>query len=58
MSEVDEVAQSIIEAHPAYFPAISRQHVVSIVTGQMPEESQAMISAVTDAILELKPCQK
>ena len=54
MSEADEVAQAIYEAHPGYFPILSRAHAVSIATGQMPEESFAIIQAVADALMEIK----
>lgn len=53
MSEADEVAASIKEQHPEYFPLKSRHQAVSIATGQMPEESITIIQAVADALMEL-----
>lgn len=58
MTEAHEVAQAIIEQHPGFFPVQTRQHAVSIATGQMPEESFQAIQAVADAIMELQPCAK
>lgn len=54
MSEADEVAKAIHEAHPGFFPIQSRAHAVSIATGQMPGESIAAIQAVADALMEIK----
>ena len=53
MSEAQEVAESIKEQHPGFFPIQSRAHAVSIATGQMPEESITIIQAVADALMEL-----
>lgn len=53
MSEPEEVAATIKEQHPEYFPLSSRHQAVSIATGQMPEESITIIQAVADALLEL-----
>lgn len=53
MSEADEVAASIKEQHPEFFPLTSRAQAVSIATGQMPEGSITIIQAVADALMEL-----
>lgn len=53
MSEADEVAQGIFEQHPEFFPMPSRGYALSVATGQMPEESLAMIQVVADALMEL-----
>lgn len=55
MSEVDEVAQAIYDAHPEYFPLSSYHQALSIAVGQMPEESLTMQQAVAQALLEFKP---
>lgn len=53
MSEADEVAQSIYEQHPEFFPMPNRRYALSVATGQMPEESITMIQVVADALMEL-----
>lgn len=55
MSEAQEVARAIYEAHPEWFPLASRRYAVGVATGQCPEESIEVINAVADALLEIKP---
>lgn len=53
VSEADEVAQSIFEQFPEFFPMKSRAYALSVAAGQMPEESITMIQVVADALMEL-----
>lgn len=53
MSEADEVAQSIYEQHPEFFPMRSRDYAKGVAMGFMPGESVTMIEVVTDALMEL-----
>lgn len=54
MSEVDAVARAIQEQHPEFFPIATYAIALAIATGQMPEESFAMIQAVAEVLMELK----